>query len=64
MTARLRDSDLAVLFANAFSSTLDTTVKYFDPALNLAFIITGDIKSVLCCLCLSCSWPLPKQELS
>ena len=41
MQARLKDKDLARLFANTFSSTLDTTVKYFDPNLNLAFIITG-----------------------
>jgi meiotically up-regulated gene 157 (Mug157) protein len=41
MSARLRDPDLAQLFANAFSSTLDTTVKYYDEDLNLAFIITG-----------------------
>ncbi|KOS23210.1 Meiotically up-regulated protein [Escovopsis weberi] len=43
VTSRLRDPDLARLFENAFPSTLDTTVKYFDPKLNLAFIITGDI---------------------
>ncbi|OAA67478.1 DUF1237 domain protein [Cordyceps fumosorosea ARSEF 2679] len=43
MKARLKDPDLARLFENTFPSTLDTTVKYFDPALNLAFIITGDI---------------------
>lgn len=41
MQARLKDPDLARLFANTFPSTLDTTVKYFDPDLNLAFIITG-----------------------
>ncbi|KAH8880258.1 hypothetical protein GQ53DRAFT_755240 [Thozetella sp. PMI_491] len=41
--ARVRDPDLATLFANTFPSTLDTTVKYFDPDRNLAFIITGDI---------------------
>ncbi|KAK4086100.1 hypothetical protein PCL_06851 [Purpureocillium lilacinum] len=40
---RLRDPDLARLFENAFPSTLDTTVKYFDPKSNLAFIVTGDI---------------------
>ncbi|KAK3934046.1 Six-hairpin glycosidase-like protein [Diplogelasinospora grovesii] len=43
MEANLKDPDLARLFANTFPSTLDTTVKYFDPTLNLAFIITGDI---------------------
>ncbi|KAK7946306.1 uncharacterized protein PG986_010627 [Apiospora aurea] len=43
MQARLKDPDMAVLFANTFPSTLDTTVRYFDPDLNLAFIITGDI---------------------
>ncbi|KAI0131867.1 Six-hairpin glycosidase-like protein [Xylariales sp. AK1849] len=41
MQARLKDPDLAMMFANTFPSTLDTTVKYFDPELNLAFIITG-----------------------
>ncbi|KAK5991941.1 Meiotically up-regulated gene protein [Cladobotryum mycophilum] len=41
--SRLKDADLARLFENTFPSTLDTTVKYFDPKLNLAFIITGDI---------------------
>lgn len=41
MQARLVDPDVARLFANAFASTLDTTVKYFDAQLNLAFIITG-----------------------
>ncbi|CAM1502587.1 Fc.00g073630.m01.CDS01 [Cosmosporella sp. VM-42] len=40
---RARDPDLARLFENAFPSTLDTTVKYFDPSKNLAFIVTGDI---------------------
>ncbi|KAM0738877.1 hypothetical protein ACQRIT_006614 [Beauveria bassiana] len=43
MKARLENPDLARLFENAFPSTLDTTVKYFDPSVNLAFIITGDI---------------------
>ncbi len=47
MQSRLRDPDLATLFTNTFPSTLDTTVKYFDPSLNLAFIITGDITSVV-----------------
>lgn len=41
MKARLKDPDLARLFENAFPSTLDTTVKYFDSSANLAFIITG-----------------------
>lgn len=41
MQSRLKDPDMAVLFANTFPSTLDTTVKYFDPDKNLAFIITG-----------------------
>ncbi|KAF8309756.1 hypothetical protein DL93DRAFT_2170181 [Clavulina sp. PMI_390] len=43
VTSRMKDPDLARLFENAFPNTLDTTVKYFDPSLNLAFIITGDI---------------------
>ncbi|OAA78030.1 DUF1237 domain protein [Akanthomyces lecanii RCEF 1005] len=43
MKARLKNPDLARLFENTFPSTLDTTVKYFDPTANLAFIITGDI---------------------
>ena len=41
MQTRLKDKDLTRLFANTFASTLDTTVKYFDASLNLAFIITG-----------------------
>ncbi|KAM4065539.1 metal-independent alpha-mannosidase [Hirsutella rhossiliensis] len=41
MAVRLRDPDLARLFENTFPSTLDTTVKYFDPDRNLAFIVTG-----------------------
>lgn len=41
MKARLTDPDLAQLFENAFPSTLDTTVKYFDSDINLAFIVTG-----------------------
>ncbi|KAG6010039.1 hypothetical protein E4U21_000481 [Claviceps maximensis] len=41
--ARVKDPDLARLFENTFPSTLDTTVKYFDPKANLAFIVTGDI---------------------
>ncbi|KAJ7266601.1 Six-hairpin glycosidase-like protein [Mycena rebaudengoi] len=43
MKARLKDPDLARLFENTFPNTLDTTVKYFNPTENLAFIITGDI---------------------
>lgn len=41
MKSRLKNPDLAQLFENAFPSTLDTTVKYFDPDANLAFIVTG-----------------------
>ena len=41
MESRLRDPDVARLFANTMASTLDTTVKYFDPDVNLAFIVTG-----------------------
>lgn len=41
VTSRIKDPDLARLFENTFPSTLDTTVKYFDPKVNLAFIITG-----------------------
>jgi uncharacterized protein len=41
MKDRLRDPDIARLFENAFPSTLDTTVKYYSPEENLAFIITG-----------------------
>ncbi|KAF4336881.1 DUF1237 domain protein [Fusarium beomiforme] len=40
---RVKNPDLARLFENTFPSTLDTTVKYFDPKKNLAFIVTGDI---------------------
>ncbi|KND87751.1 hypothetical protein TOPH_07591 [Tolypocladium ophioglossoides CBS 100239] len=43
ITARIKNPDLARLFENTFPSTLDTTVKYFDPNRNLAFIVTGDI---------------------
>ncbi|KAJ7183827.1 Six-hairpin glycosidase-like protein [Mycena filopes] len=43
MKARLKDPDIARLFENTFPNTLDTTVKYFNSAQNLAFIITGDI---------------------
>ncbi|KAG5941637.1 hypothetical protein E4U60_007790 [Claviceps pazoutovae] len=43
MKTRIKNPDLARLFENTFPSTLDTTVKYFDPAANLAFIVTGDI---------------------
>ncbi|KAK3175644.1 hypothetical protein K4F52_010098 [Lecanicillium sp. MT-2017a] len=43
MKSRLKDPDLARLFENTFPSTLDTTVRYFDPSVNYAFIITGDI---------------------
>ncbi|KJZ75198.1 hypothetical protein HIM_05392 [Hirsutella minnesotensis 3608] len=43
MNSRISDPDLARLFENTFPSTLDTTVKYFDPSQNLAFIVTGDI---------------------
>ncbi|KAG7097158.1 hypothetical protein E1B28_004535 [Marasmius oreades] len=43
MKARLKDPDIARLFENTFPNTLDTTVRYFKEAENLAFIITGDI---------------------
>ncbi|KAF9469076.1 Six-hairpin glycosidase-like protein [Collybia nuda] len=43
MKGLLKDPDLARLFENTFPNTLDTTVKYFNQAENLAFIITGDI---------------------
>ncbi|KAM0496260.1 hypothetical protein ACHAP8_007521 [Fusarium lateritium] len=43
MKKRIKNPDLARLFENAFPSTLDTTVKYFDAKENLAFIVTGDI---------------------
>ena len=39
--SRMKDPDLAQLFENAMPSTLDTTVKYFDSDVNLAFIVTG-----------------------
>lgn len=41
MKSRLKDPDLARLFENTFPSTLDTTVSYFNPDENVAFIITG-----------------------
>lgn len=37
----MKNPDLSRLFENTFPSTLDTTVKYFDPDVNLAFVITG-----------------------
>ncbi|KAF5369901.1 hypothetical protein D9758_001236 [Tetrapyrgos nigripes] len=43
MKARLKDPDIARLFENTFPNTLDTTVRYYNKAENLAFIITGDI---------------------
>ncbi|KAF8639878.1 hypothetical protein AX17_001132 [Amanita inopinata Kibby_2008] len=43
MKSLIKDPDIARLFENTFPNTLDTTVKYFDPSKNLAFIITGDI---------------------
>ncbi|KAI0068999.1 hypothetical protein BV25DRAFT_1792433 [Artomyces pyxidatus] len=43
ITSRMKDPDLARLFENTFPNTLDTTIKYFSPSENLAFIITGDI---------------------
>jgi len=46
MKKRIKNPDLARLFENAFPSTLDTTVKYFDADENLAFIVTGDITYV------------------
>ena len=49
MYARLRDPDLARLFENTFPSTLDTTVSYFDPKSNLAFIVTGVSNSEISC---------------
>ncbi|GAB0146961.1 hypothetical protein EsHS_00007345 [Epichloe bromicola] len=39
MKSRIKDPDLARLFENTFPSALDTTVKYFDPKINLAFIL-------------------------
>ncbi|KAK3390020.1 Six-hairpin glycosidase-like protein [Podospora didyma] len=45
MKVKIRDPDIAMLFADTFPSTLDTTVRYFDKE-NLAFIITKqDISS-------------------
>jgi len=43
MKFRLKDPDIAQLFENTFPNTLDTTIRYYDPDQNLAFIITGDI---------------------
>ncbi|PFH52869.1 glycoside hydrolase family 125 protein [Amanita thiersii Skay4041] len=41
MKSLIKDPDVARLFENTFPNTLDTTVKYFNPDENLAFIITG-----------------------
>ncbi|MBW0483639.1 hypothetical protein O181_023354 [Austropuccinia psidii MF-1] len=43
VTPRFKDPDLAVLFANAFSQTLDTTVRWYNATTPLAFVVTGDI---------------------
>lgn len=40
---RFRDPDLAMLFTNAFSQTLDTTVRW--QSSDYAFIVTGDINA-------------------
>lgn len=44
------NEDIAALFYNCFPNTLDTTVRYFTPAADLAetdsFIITGDIEAL------------------
>ncbi|KAJ7065853.1 Six-hairpin glycosidase-like protein [Mycena amicta] len=41
LTTRLADPDLARLFENTYTNTLDTTIKWFGP--NLTFVVTGDI---------------------
>mmetsp|Transcript_27982 Transcript_27982/g.54403 ORF Transcript_27982/g.54403 Transcript_27982/m.54403 type:complete len:438 (+) Transcript_27982:1-1314(+) len=44
MTDKMKDKELACLFANCFPNTLDTTVLYAKPG--DAFIITGDIPAM------------------
>ncbi|KAJ7240089.1 Six-hairpin glycosidase-like protein [Mycena rebaudengoi] len=41
LTGRMKDPDLARLFENTYTNTLDTTVKWFND--NLTFVVTGDI---------------------
>ncbi|KAJ7793958.1 Six-hairpin glycosidase-like protein [Mycena olivaceomarginata] len=41
LTSRMKDPDLARLFENTYTNTLDTTVKWFND--NLTFVVTGDI---------------------
>ncbi|KAJ7616584.1 Six-hairpin glycosidase-like protein [Roridomyces roridus] len=41
LTSRMKDPDLARLFENTYTNTLDTTVKWFNE--NLTFVVTGDI---------------------
>ncbi|KAF7373060.1 hypothetical protein MSAN_00513700 [Mycena sanguinolenta] len=41
MTSRMVDADLARFFENAYTNTLDTTIKWFNE--NLTFVVTGDI---------------------
>ena len=43
LAPRFQNSDLAMLFTNAFSQTLDTTVRWQDE--QYAFIVTGDINA-------------------
>ncbi|KAJ6471431.1 hypothetical protein C8R45DRAFT_1055029 [Mycena sanguinolenta] len=41
MTSRMMDADLARLFENTYTNTLDTTIKWFNE--DLTFVVTGDI---------------------
>ncbi|KAJ6471437.1 Six-hairpin glycosidase-like protein [Mycena sanguinolenta] len=41
MTSRMMDADLARLFENAYTNTLDTTIKWFNE--DLTFVVTGGI---------------------
>lgn len=43
LTTRMKDESLAMLFANCFPNTLDTTVYSFSSSAPDAFVITGDI---------------------
>lgn len=46
MSTRLKDKDLARLFENCVSNTLDTTIKWHDPDGPQTFVITGDITAM------------------
>lgn len=46
MTPKFKDKDVARLFENCLSNTLDTTIRWHDPAEPQTFVITGDIAAM------------------